>query len=186
MKNLPNVLSFARIILVIPLYFFAFQKSNNLFAICFAITAFTDVLDGFIARKFKLETEFGAKLDSIADRIFYFSIIIWSWMLISNFISANGFLISIILGALFATELFKLFKFGNLGYFHLYSAKACAVSIFLFFFSAVLQLEITQIMFYLMSAIIILHCIEETILTILINKSKANVKSLFHYLEWLK
>ncbi len=162
------------------------MQNKGLFAIIFAITAFTDVLDGFIARKFNLETEFGAKLDSIADRIFYFSIIIWSWLLISDFILQNKFLISITLGALFATEMFKLIKFGNLGYFHLYSAKACAVSIFLFFFSAVLQLEITQTLLYLMSVIIILHCVEEIILTLLIDKSKVNVKSLFHHLGWLK
>lgn len=184
--NLPNLLSFARIFLLIPLYFLAFQKNNELFAFFFLLTALTDFLDGFIARKFKLETEFGAKLDSIADRLFYFSIIAWSWLLISEFITKNSFLISLILGALFATEIFKLLKFGNLGYFHLYSAKACALTIFLFFFSAVLQLNITNIMFYIMSAVIILHCLEETLLTILINKSKINVKSIFHYLEWLK
>ncbi len=44
--------------------------------IIFAIAAITDGLDGIIARKFNLKTEFGRKLDMFADRILMLSVVI--------------------------------------------------------------------------------------------------------------
>ena len=44
---------------------------SKTFFIVYTLSGFTDVLDGFIARKTHTETEFGAKLDSVADLLFY-------------------------------------------------------------------------------------------------------------------
>lgn len=41
------------------------------FFFLYALTGLTDVLDGWIARKTKTASSFGAKLDSVADLLFY-------------------------------------------------------------------------------------------------------------------
>lgn len=41
------------------------------FFLLYSLTGLTDVLDGWIARKTKTASDFGAKLDSIADLLFY-------------------------------------------------------------------------------------------------------------------
>lgn len=41
------------------------------FLVVYAYTGFTDVLDGFVARKLKIQSEFGGKLDSASDMFFY-------------------------------------------------------------------------------------------------------------------
>ena len=42
----------------------------------FVIAAFTDFLDGFIARKFNLKSKFGAFLDPVTDKLMVMSILI--------------------------------------------------------------------------------------------------------------
>lgn len=69
--NLPNFLTFFRMISAFFIAFFIFADFHIFYIITiFIIAMFTDVLDGFAARKLKLESEFGAKFDMVADRFF--------------------------------------------------------------------------------------------------------------------
>ncbi len=71
--NLPNKLSILRIILIpimIAVFYIPAIPYNYLIAAgIFAISAFTDFLDGYIARKYNLVTDLGKFLDPIADKI---------------------------------------------------------------------------------------------------------------------
>jgi CDP-diacylglycerol--glycerol-3-phosphate 3-phosphatidyltransferase len=71
--NLPNKLSLIRIILVpimVATFYMAFIPFNYLItAVIFTVAAFTDFLDGHIARKYNLVTDLGKFLDPIADKI---------------------------------------------------------------------------------------------------------------------
>ncbi len=69
LRYLPNCITVMRIIGTLALLL---TKPMSLyFCIIYAITGVTDVLDGFIARKLKLTSDTGAKLDSAADLLFY-------------------------------------------------------------------------------------------------------------------
>ena len=46
-------------------------RFNSLFMCVYTFCGFTDVLDGFVARKLKITSKVGSKLDSIADMLFY-------------------------------------------------------------------------------------------------------------------
>ena len=77
--NLPNKLTLARIILVPVFMVFAgigqygtasFDKLWYLLAgVVFAVASFTDLLDGKIARKYNLVTDFGKFADPLADKL---------------------------------------------------------------------------------------------------------------------
>ena len=67
--TLPNVLTMVRIAGAICLIFVT--PLSRKFFIIYTISGISDVLDGFAARKLKMESEIGAKLDSIADLSFY-------------------------------------------------------------------------------------------------------------------
>lgn len=75
--NFPNFLTFSRILLTFLTLYFIFGEYPILYvAISFSIGMVTDFLDGQIARRFKLTTEFGRKFDMIADRFLMISTVI--------------------------------------------------------------------------------------------------------------
>lgn len=70
--NLPNSITLLRIG-VIPILFLLLLSPGRIFsliiAILFIIAALTDLLDGYIARKYGIVTKMGKLLDPIADKI---------------------------------------------------------------------------------------------------------------------
>ena len=72
--NLPNKLSFMRVLLVPVLIIFYYLKADADFWLMFmmpifVVASFTDFLDGFIARKYNLVTTFGKFIDPLADKL---------------------------------------------------------------------------------------------------------------------
>ncbi|MEG2603379.1 MAG: CDP-alcohol phosphatidyltransferase family protein [Clostridia bacterium] len=67
--NVPNVLTMVRLLLV-PVYIVLFVRGLKYPAlIIFLVASFTDLLDGIIARKYHLITDFGKLMDPFADKI---------------------------------------------------------------------------------------------------------------------
>jgi CDP-diacylglycerol--glycerol-3-phosphate 3-phosphatidyltransferase len=70
--NLPILLTILRIA-IIPVLVFCYMLSDSwghqVASILFAMAAFTDWLDGYLARSMSLATRFGAFLDPVADKL---------------------------------------------------------------------------------------------------------------------
>ncbi len=69
MRHIPNILSFAR--LALAPYVFVLQTHRQYTRVLwlFAILGITDVIDGFLARKFKATSRLGAYIDPLADKL---------------------------------------------------------------------------------------------------------------------
>lgn len=67
MKSIANYISISRILLVLALIFI--EPLSTTFYIIYFISGISDILDGFIARKYNVTSTLGEKLDSIADLI---------------------------------------------------------------------------------------------------------------------
>ncbi|MBW1689313.1 MAG: CDP-diacylglycerol--glycerol-3-phosphate 3-phosphatidyltransferase [Deltaproteobacteria bacterium] len=70
--NLPNTLSIMRLVLipaVMTCLYFPGRLGSFLAAVFFAAAAFTDLLDGFLARRYKTVTPVGKFLDPLADKL---------------------------------------------------------------------------------------------------------------------
>ncbi len=77
--NLPNKLTLARIILVpvmVVLFYIGAFWSSVAATVIFIIAAITDFLDGYLARKNDIVTDFGKFLDPIADKLLVVTAII--------------------------------------------------------------------------------------------------------------
>ena len=75
--NLPNILTWLRILIIpvlvafyyLPSSWFDLQQKNLITTILFAGAAITDWLDGYLARKWNQTSAFGAFLDPVADKL---------------------------------------------------------------------------------------------------------------------
>ena len=72
MKHIPNILSASRIALCLPLLLV--DAMTVPFWILYLIAGLTDMLDGFLARRWGVESKFGARLDSLADFVFVLAV----------------------------------------------------------------------------------------------------------------
>ena len=70
--NLPNLLSASRIALCLPLLMV--DAMTVPFWVLYVVAGVTDMLDGFLARRWGVESRFGARLDSVADFVFVLAV----------------------------------------------------------------------------------------------------------------
>ena len=71
-KITPNLLSASRIALCLPLLLA--DAMTVPFWVFYVIAGTTDMLDGFLARRWGVESKFGARLDSLADFVFVLAV----------------------------------------------------------------------------------------------------------------
>lgn len=73
---MPNILSFCRILLIIP-FVYTFLKDNYvLAATSLVLSGITDMFDGIIARKLNQVTKLGKMLDPIADKLTLIAVVV--------------------------------------------------------------------------------------------------------------
>jgi cardiolipin synthase len=71
--NVPNVITVARMLLIPVIAYLLVEKNYGWALAAFMAAAFSDFADGVIARHYRLVSEFGARLDPIADKLTMFT-----------------------------------------------------------------------------------------------------------------
>ena len=84
MKLIPNFLSLLRIMLVFPIIYLLQVEWFVFAASLFFVSSLTDYFDGYLARKYAIESELGAFLDLIADKILVIAILVWLVFIFAN------------------------------------------------------------------------------------------------------
>lgn len=77
--NIPNLLTVLRFLLIpFFIYVFFFSPSNFILygLVIFLLAGITDLLDGYIARKYNLITKWGQAMDPLADKLMLLTVII--------------------------------------------------------------------------------------------------------------
>ncbi len=68
--TLPNILSFFRLCLIpVIVWLYCAEKNYRITAAIFIISGITDIVDGYIARRFNMISDFGKALDPVADKL---------------------------------------------------------------------------------------------------------------------
>ncbi|MBP5427270.1 MAG: CDP-diacylglycerol--glycerol-3-phosphate 3-phosphatidyltransferase [Clostridiales bacterium] len=67
--NLPNILTAIRFFMVPFFAYYLYVQQYKIAIIIFVLAGITDVLDGYIARKHKIVTEWGKLMDPLADKL---------------------------------------------------------------------------------------------------------------------
>jgi CDP-diacylglycerol--glycerol-3-phosphate 3-phosphatidyltransferase len=120
--NVPNAISFYRVITFPLILVLALLGKEQWFVILLSINLVSDILDGFIARTFKLTTRFGAALDNLGDMGTYilalYGVFAFRW----EAIQPHAWLLYLILAIFVLSYLVAFVRFGKIPGLHLYGA----------------------------------------------------------------
>jgi len=180
--NIPNALSLYRIIAFPFLILTLIIGYENLFAWLICINLITDILDGLIARTFNMETEIGARLDSIADLGTYIAAISGIFVFKFHAFEPHVLSFSIFIGLFVGSVLLSLIKFGRFSSFHLYSSKIGGYLQGIFFF-ILFVFDFYTALYYIMISWGIASFIEHISIQLIIKKMRSNVKGLYWILK---
>ncbi|MBX4267411.1 CDP-alcohol phosphatidyltransferase family protein [Clostridium estertheticum] len=174
MKILPNCISFSRIIFSLILIFV--KPLSITFYVIYIICGFSDITDGFIARKTKTTSTLGAKLDSIADLIM---IVVLLFILYPIINPSTEIIIWIILITIIrlASMLIALEKYKTFACLHTYGNKITGIVLFIFPIS--LPYVHTTVLLYILCTVASISAIEELIIQFTSSQLQLNKQSIF-------
>ncbi len=78
--NLPNKLTLLRIVLIVPFLLVLYLDvpfASYIALVIFILASLTDLLDGYLARKYSLITDFGKFADPLADKMLVVAAMLW-------------------------------------------------------------------------------------------------------------
>lgn len=122
--NVPNMLSAYRLAVVPVILGAIYGAQRDAFFVLVCVSLVTDALDGWIARRYHLETEFGARLDSLADNATYFTALLGLLVLEHEFVWEHRVAFGLLLTFDLVPLAVCLARFGRPTSLHLYSSKA--------------------------------------------------------------
>jgi CDP-diacylglycerol--glycerol-3-phosphate 3-phosphatidyltransferase len=174
-----NAITAYRIIASPVLITIAVMGYIDIFKWLLPVSFFTDLIDGFLARKFKVTSIFGSKLDSIGDDLSFVAAIVGVFIFKLDFISYNLVIVCILLGLYLLQTIIALTKYGRITSLHTYMAKLATLFqgfflIFLFLFPHPIYW-----LFYAAAIITVIDLIEEIIILFYLPNWEANVQGLY-------
>lgn len=154
----------------------------DIFKWLLAFSFFTDSIDGFLARRYKVTSVMGARLDSLADDMTTVVAVIALFVLKKDFVLDNIIAIVILLAFYVIQTGMALAKYKRVSSFHTYLAKLAAVFQGVFLILVFFLPEPPVILFYAAVIVTILDLIEEMVLVVILPEWEVNVKGVY----WVK
>jgi CDP-diacylglycerol--glycerol-3-phosphate 3-phosphatidyltransferase len=142
------------------------------------------MLDGFLARKFHLETKFGSKLDGFADIV-----LVLSMLAVVLFVHKLRFkpYVLICVGAIALVKainlLFTRIKFKQWSTMHSFLIRYTAIPIYLIAPVFVLTRDTLDVLVMFIIVAILVSVLEETLILALSEEYDMNTKSLWHVIN---
>lgn len=179
MKNIPNILTFSRVILAILLLLF-FDRISPLFIFIFVIAMLTDLIDGILARKMNVCSNLGAFLDSIADFLLDMSLIkIVYTMNVMTFELTVWMLVALGIGAI--SPIINFIKHKTVFFIHSVPCKLCMWMLLGIPFA--IQLGFINVYIVATLSIITFSMIELVIMSILLIEPDPNARSVYSVIK---
>ncbi len=179
--TIPNILSGLRLSSVPVLLVLARQGYAGAYFVLFIFALFTDLADGYLARKLHQESEFGARLDSWGDFSLYISTPLCAWWLWPEIVHREASYIIAVLAGFAVPIMIGFAKYRRLTSYHTRGAKLSAVLMgvgtILLFAGGPAWL------FRFSTVVLVLTQIEEIAITVVSPVWRSNVPTLRHALR---
>ena len=172
----PNLLTCFRFVSAPVLLWLAWHGHEKAFLLL-AVTFLSDALDGFVARRTRQVSEFGAILDSWADVVTYSTIALCAWWLWPAVVSREALYVALVIGSYLLPAAVGLFRFGRFTSYHTRAVKLAAVlmaaSLFLLFLGG------PAWPFRFAALVCTAAALEEIAITLVIDRFRTNIRGIF-------
>lgn len=180
--NLPNFVSFIRILMAPVLFYFAFNQQPTWFLVALMFSGFTDVLDGFLARLLNQITALGSRLDSWGDFTIYTTMAICAWILWPDIIAEEIISYAAIVISFTSPVIVGLIKFRTITSYHTWTVKVAVVVTFvgyILLFAGYLDWP-----FRVAAVFCVIAALEEIAITLLIHHEHVDVRTVWAALNY--
>ena len=176
-----NGITFYRLISALALIVLICLGQMGVFKWLLALSFFTDAVDGYLARKLKVTSVFGARLDSVADDLTIVAAIVGVVVFKTVFVREQAITFIVLFVVFLVQNLLAFTRYGKMSSFHTYLAKLSAVLQGVFFILLLFLSQPAYGLFYTAALLTAADLVEEIILIVMLPQWKANVKGL----NWL-
>ena len=178
-----NCITLYRIVTAPLLVVLLFKGEQELFKWLLGVSFFTDLIDGVLARTFKVTSILGTRLDSIGDDLTVLVAILGLGVLQPRFFIEQWTLL-LPLGMLFLLQTgFALYRYGKITSFHTYLAKLAALAQGVFLLSFFFFETIHYSLFYAAVFITMAELAEEIVIVWMLPRWKSNVRGLWWVMQ---
>lgn len=176
-----NGITVYRVVASVVLLALIITRQEEIFKWLIAISFFTDSIDGYLARKYKVVSKLGSRLDSIGDDLTVLMGIVGIFVFKPGFMQQQPVIVLVIVMAILLIIQMTLawFRYGKLTSFHTYLAKTAAVFQGTFLVLLFFLPQWPMALFYVAATITMLDLIEEIILVLILPVWKTDVKGVY-------
>ena len=187
MKNISykiiNGITFYRLLAAPLLVVLIITGRTEVFKWMLALSFFTDAIDGFLARRFKVVSVLGSKLDSLADDFTIAAAILGAIVFKKDFLRQEVVLVVLLAALYFLQTILALTRYKRISSFHTYAAKGAAIMQGVFLLLLFFLAQPPHIFFYVAAAATIIDLVEEILLVLVLPQWKTDVKGLYWVLN---
>ena len=177
---LVNAITLYRIVTIPVLGWLLYTRQDVLFNCGVTISFFTDLIDGFLARRFHVTSIAGTKLDSIGDDLTVAMALTGLIVRHPEFIRTH-WVILCVLAVVFLLQLgYAFYRYGRMSNFHTWLAKTAALLQGCFLILTFFTGHPSVLLFYMATGITLLELTEEILLVHALPEWKVNVHSILH------
>jgi CDP-diacylglycerol--glycerol-3-phosphate 3-phosphatidyltransferase len=181
-RGLPNAISLARLLASPVLIALMLRGRETPFKWLLVAAMLSDILDGFLARYYGLQSKRGAFLDSTADVLLSVTAVLGVVRFRPEFVSVHYKPLLFVLGLYFGEVLGALWRYGRLSSFHSYLARAAGQTQGVFV-ACLFFVGYIEWLFYAMIAISAVAYAEEILLLFLLPTWKPDVRGVYWVLS---
>ena len=178
-----NSITLYRLIAAPFLLFLVFTKEVNLFKWLLAFSFFTDAIDGHLARRYKVASIIGARLDSWSDDLTVIAGAIGLFVIKPEFIKKELIWFLLVFIVFLIQTISALVRYRKTTSFHTWLAKLAAILQGSFLIVSFFIPQPPLLLFYIAVAATTLQLIEEIVLIFLLPKWKADIKGIYWVLR---
>lgn len=177
-----NGITFYRMLAAPVLVYLIVGQRFDIFKWLLLFSFFTDAIDGYLARMYKITSAFGSRIDSIADDLTIIASIVGIYVWHPAFILYEIVPACILLTLYLIQNTLALIRYKRLTSFHTYSAKIAAIFQGIFMLAYFFLPYPVYWLFYLAVIFTVIDLVEEIALILSLRNYRTDVRGLY----WLK